>query len=526
MIKMHISKATFLVSLFCIISSNTMASGADTLTKMNTPTAYTKLLQNLDSLSALWYVKQALKLHPEEKTAESPVVIDKTELSDSIYIERLSKIPSIIELAYNKKVKAFINLYANKRRRMVESMLGLSEYYFPIFEEVLDMNEMPHEIKYLPLVESALNPRAVSRAGATGIWQFMYATGKLYDLEINSFVDERRDPVKSTYAAVNFLKDLYDLYGDWTLALVAYNCGPGNVNKAIRRSKGKTDFWDIYYYLPRETRGYIPSFIAVNYLMTYYKSHGLTPKKIDLPIICDTILVKQELHLKQVAEVLTIPLDLLRDLNPQYRADIIPAKTRSYPLKIPANYTIRFIDLEDSIYAYKDSVFFNPKISMVHPPKNVRNRSYNPEPISKNMTALYYTIRSGDNLGFIANWYHLRLSDLRYWNNIRGNMIRAGQKLVVYVNKSDLDKYKDINNMSFAEKQNSVGATVKTKTSKKKPVDTKGSGKFFYYTVRSGDNPWTIAKKYPGVSAQNIIDLNNISDSKKITPGQKLKIPK
>ncbi len=498
----------------------------DTIGDTNKSEIYSELISNLDSLANLWYVK-----HSEAyKTTTSIEKSDSAEIpvfDDEVYRDRLKSISSIINLPYNDKVKAFINLYVVKRRDIVEVMLGLSNYYFPVFEEILDKEGLPNEFKYLPLIESALNPRAVSRAGATGMWQFMFTTARLYGLEINSFVDERRDPVKATYAAAAFLKDLYDLYGDWTLALTAYNCGPGNVNKAIRRSKGKTDFWDLYYYLPRETRGYVPSFIAAVYFMNFYAEHELSPIDITMPDFTDTIMVDQELHLKQVSDVLQIDIQLLRDMNPQYRTDIIPAKTKEYPLRLPVNMAARFIDLSDSIYAYKDSFFFNPAREVLSPPKNKVNRSYTPAPPGKNMTALYYTIQPGDNLGYISQWYHVRLTDLRYWNNIRGNTIRAGQKLLVYVPSDKSQNYERINNMSFKQKQESVGIEVAPKpVQKTKQVKTtKSNGKFTTYKVRSGDNPWVISKKFPGVSPQEILDANGIKDARNLRPGQILKIP-
>lgn len=518
------------IIILLLIFSSTIVFGKnfqkDTIGDTNKIKIHTQLLENLDSLSTLWYVQKSLDL--EKKKHKKNKITGTPEFSDSILSERLSNIPSVIALPYNSRVKAFINLYVNKRRGQVESMLGLTEYYFPIFEEILDKEGLPHEFKYLSLIESALNPRAVSRAGATGIWQFMYTTGKIYGLEINSFVDERRDPIKATYAAAAFLKDLYELYGDWTLALAAYNCGAGNVNKAIRRSGGKTDFWEIFYYLPRETRGYVPSFIAASYFMHYHSEHNLEARKISYPVFCDTIMIDKELHLKQVSEVLNIDIEQLRDLNPQYRTDIIPAKTKTYSLKLPAEAATRFIDNQENIFTYKDSIFFNPKLAVVSPPRNQRNRSYNP-PTSKNKTAIYYRVKSGDNLGFISSWYNVRISDLRYWNNIRGNMIRVGQKLVIYVPTSKAANYSSVDNKSFAQKQRAIGGSVKTNSTKAtKTVSAKKlkSGSYFIYVVKSGDNPWTIAQKYSGVSSQDILDLNGISNSRGLKPGQKIKIPK
>jgi membrane-bound lytic murein transglycosylase D len=486
-------------------------------------TKYSRFIANLDSMTNLYYVKQSLKMQNVEfiDTAD----YDEDIPSDSVFEIRLATIPSMIDLPYNDKVQAFINLYVYKRRKMVETMIGLSDHYFPIFEEVLDYHGMPLEFKYLPIIESALNPRAISRAGATGIWQFMYTTGKLYNLEVNSFVDERMDPVKASHSAARFLKDLYGLYGDWTLALAAYNCGPGNVNKAIRRSGGKTDFWEIYNYLPRETRGYVPSFIAATYLMHFYTDHNIVPIKIELPIVTDTVMVKEELHLKQVCALLDLPIEQIRDLNPQYKVDIIPAKAKQYPLRLPASYATKFIELEDSIYNYNDSVYFNKNKKVVVAPKsNSYSHAYPPS----NTTAIYYTVKSGDNLGFIASWYNVSVNNLRYWNNIRGNMIRVGQKLVVYVPTSKVSYYEEVNGLSFDQKQARIGkkpTNNKPSTTTKKKEDTY-TGEYIIYTVKSGDSPWSIAQKYPGVSQDDIMRINNISNSKGLRPGQKLKIPK
>jgi membrane-bound lytic murein transglycosylase D len=477
---------------------------------------------NLDSLTNLWYVRNMTGL---QASGSSVVSTDSLAVlfPDSVYIERLSRLPTVMPLSYNRHVRNFISLYTTKRREQVGIMLGLSEYYFPLFEEIFSYYDLPLELKYCSIIESALNPRAVSRAGATGIWQFMYGTGRMYDLTINSFVDERRDPVKSTHAAASFMKNLYDIYGDWTLVIAAYNCGPGNVNKAIRRSGGKRNFWDIYYYLPRETRGYVPAFIAAAYTMNYYTEHKLVPRKINLPIPVDTIMINQELHLMQVSEVLDIPVGLLRDINPQYKRDIIPGQSKPFALKIPAEYSLEFIDLQDSIFAYKDSVYFNKQITTKSPSYYTASR-YQPEPPSANMSEVYYTVKTGDNLGYIATWFNVRVSDLQYWNNIYGTMIRSGQKLLVYVPDSKLAHYKQINGMSYAEKQKMAGKEVTVETEVSEAATEEENGDYIYYTIRSGDTLWEIAQKYPGVSDTDIMELNNITDAGNIKPGQVIKI--
>lgn len=410
--------------------------------------------ENLDSLLNLWYVNRSLETAVDDYQPGADTLIP--DFSDSVYLARLAEIPSVVDLTYNRIVKNYINVYTRKRREQMRIMMGLSDYYFPMFDEVFDLYGVPYELKYLAIIESALNPRAVSRVGAVGTWQFMYSTGKHYGLTINSLVDERRDPLAATHAAARFLADLYKMYHDWTLALAAYNCGPGNVNKAIRRSGGRRNFWDIYYFLPRETRGYVPAFIAATYSMTYYEDHLLTRAPLTLPRYTDTMMVYEPVHLKQVAEVLDIPIGQLRDINPQYRQDVVPGTSKhGYAVRIPQERSGAFIDLQDSIFAYKDSVFFD-KGKMVATPQRYSS-SYRVDLPADKYDKLYYTVRSGDNVGFVADWYDVRASDLRYWNNISRNLIRVGQKLVIYKPKGSSAPYRKLDNMSFTEKQDFAG---------------------------------------------------------------------
>ena len=295
-----------------------------------------------------------------------------------VYIERLSRIPSVMELAYNDVVQKFIDRYAGRLRYSVSYMLGAMNFYMPVFEEALEAYQLPLELKYLPIIESALNPKAVSRVGAAGLWQFMPATGKQYGLELNSLVDERRDPVKSSYAAARYLKALYRIFGDWNLVIAAYNCGPENINKAIRRyraAKGRTqedeaitaadkDYWQIYPYLPAETRGYVPAFIAANYIMTYYCEHNICPMTTRLPAQTDTIVVRRNVHLEQVAAVLGLDIDMLRSLNPEYRRDIVPGLTKPSAIRLPLADAGRFIDNEDSIYNYRADELLNKRLEV------------------------------------------------------------------------------------------------------------------------------------------------------------------
>ena len=269
------------------------------------------------------------------------------------YINRLSRLPTVMEMVYNEVVQKFIDRYSGRLRHSISYMLSASNFYIPIFEEALEVYQLPLELKYLPIIESALNPKAVSRVGATGLWQFMIGTGKQYGLQVNSHVDERRDPVKSSYAAARYLRDLYKVFGDWNLVIAAYNCGPENINKAIHRAKGEKDYWRIYPYLPKETRGYVPAFIAANYIMTYYSQHNICPMTTRLPAKTDTVMVSRNVHLDQVAEVVGINIDLLRSLNPMYRRDVIPGASEPLPLRLPQTEVSKFIDMEDSVYTYK-----------------------------------------------------------------------------------------------------------------------------------------------------------------------------
>jgi membrane-bound lytic murein transglycosylase D len=316
---------------------------------------------DLDSLLNLYMAKTYL----DEQDCNMKDV--NPEYSKEEYVDRLYRMPCVMEMAYNDVVQKFIDRYSGRLRRSISYMLGASNFYMPIFEEALEMYQLPLELKYLPIIESALNPKAVSRVGAAGLWQFMPATGKQYGLKLNSLVDERRDPVLASQAAARYLRDLYKIFGDWNLVIAAYNCGPENINKAIRRANNTTslkgengeplpvvkDYWHIYPYLPRETRGYVPAFIAANYIMTYYSLHNICPMTTRLPAKSDTVMVSRNVHLEQVAEVVGLNIDLLRSLNPMYRRDIVPGATEPSPLRLPLADVGRFIDLEDSVYNYR-----------------------------------------------------------------------------------------------------------------------------------------------------------------------------
>ena len=370
------------------------------------------MLSDMDSLYWDWQSKNYLFIDENcIMTTENP------SISDSIYIDRLSRIPSIIEMPFNDIVKKHIEAYTTRLRNKVSFILAAANFYMPLFEEALDAYDLPLELKYLPIIESALNPTALSRQRASGLWQFMLRTGKIYGLENNSLVDERRDPIKSTWAAARYLKDLYNIYKDWNLVLAAYNCGPGNVNKAIRRAGGATDYWEIYPFLPKETRGYVPGFIAANYVMHYYCEHGICPMDTQLPPTSDTIHIHKDLNLNQVAGVCNIDIEQLRSLNPQYKKDIVPGNSKTYILRLPNNTANQFIELQDSIYAYKANQYLSKRKTVA-----VKENS-------SGKGATHHKIRRGDTLGGIAARYGTTVSQLRKLNNIKGNNITAGKTI-------------------------------------------------------------------------------------------------
>ena len=370
-----------------------------------------------DKLMQTWIVLQG------EKTECQPDPT-KTNAPDSVLKMGLAKLPHIIEMPYNNVVRSMMDVYLVKRRSQVEYMLGVSEYYFPIFEKALAENDLPLELKYLPVIESALNPNAISHMGAAGLWQFMIGTGKMYGLEINSLIDERLDPIKSTNAAVRFLKDLYGIYGDWNLAIAAYNCGPGNVNKAIRRAGGQKDFWKIYPYLPRETRGYVPIFIAANYIMNYADKHNICAATVDMPILTDTIMITNRIHFEQIAAILDIPVGQIRVLNPQYRRDVVPGDIKPYGICLPMNHCLAYIDKCDDIAAYKADELINNRRKEVE--------VYRTSAPGGSGNLVYYKVKNGDTLGGIASRHGVSINKLKSWNNIKGTMIYAGQKLKIY----------------------------------------------------------------------------------------------
>lgn len=423
--------------------------------------------RNYDSLLSQYYMKRNKKATNHRFgniSVPSSVVVSAANTSDSVFAHRLDLLPTRIPMTYNKHVRNQIVYYIDRIGDKVETMLGLSKYYFPIFEGILDKYDMPLELRNLAVIESALNASAVSRVGATGLWQFMYSTARLYNLDINSLVDERKDPVKSTEAAARYLRDLYNIYHDWSLALAAYNCGPGNVNKAIRRSGGKQSFWEIYPFLPRETRGYVPAFIAANYVMNYYSHHGLSPLNLTPLPPTDTIMVNKDLHFAQIASVLEIELDLLENMNPQYKTSVIPGKAKPCCLKLPVEKMGNYIAMEDSVfnhrrYQYFDSLTFAPFSSL---------------------SKVCHKVQKGETWKSIATLYNVSEEELKDWNKTENNILQEDKTIILF------------------QKNNN-----KTITSDKQ-------SKRITHKVKKGDTVSKLSKKY-GVPASSIIRLNRLN---------------
>lgn len=513
----HIFSLVFSLIIFTSLIFSENHPQRDTINN-NQSNEYFCPSDRIDSLLVSWYYYTGRDTIDFFRTIDRENLI--LDIPDSVYLERIKRMISPIEFSHNNIVQSYIDRYIARGRWTAPKFLGLSLQYFPIFEEILDKYGIPLELKYLPAIESAFNPHAVSRAGATGIWQIMYKTGLSLGLEINSYVDERRDPVKSTYAAAKFLRNLYNTYGCWNLALAAYNCGPGCINNAIRRSGGKTNYWELLPYIPNETRNYVPAFTAVAYLFTYYKDHNYKPDNIPFIYDYDTVMITKQLHFAQIDSVLKIGVEELRELNPQYLKDVIPAGDKTYPLRLRRKYITDFIRLEDSIYNYKDTVFFNPeRFNYKIDEKIVQQPRVRPQP--EGTVHLRYTIKSGDVVGRIAMWYGVSSDNLRGWNGISGNRIRVGQVLNVYVPEALESRYKLVDKMSFDEKQRMIGIEPPPKDEAPPAVITG----YTSYTVQRGDSPWIIANKHPGISVEELLQANGLNSSSTLSVGQELRVP-
>jgi membrane-bound lytic murein transglycosylase D len=445
-----------------------------------------------DSLLHAWYNQKNTEEYVQEINLDSVKLT--SSIPDSVYIRRLKEMNSFITLPYNDIVRGYLIHYSEKMKSGMKRIIGLSSYYMPIFQETFDRHGLPEELKAMAIIESALNPTAVSRAGAKGMWQFMYNTAKLYGLHIDSFVDERLDPVKSADAAARYLKDAYKIFGDWNLAIASYNCGAGNVQKAIKRA-GSRQFWDIWPFLPRETRGYVPAFVGALYALKYHKEHGIEALAVPMPAHTDTFKIRKMVHLKQVSELTGAPLEELQSLNPQYRHNIIPGNDREYILRIPYKFTDAFISHEDSLHRHKDSIYFNPLTI-----KKIKDGG--------DGQRIVYKVKSGDYLGKIATRYRVTVTQIKKWNGLKSNNISIGQRLVIYSGRAGAVA-------SSSSSGNSSGPKVNTAAAAKGHT---------LYKVKEGDSFYLIAKNYPGVSAQNIMDYNGLSSSS-LRPGITIKIP-
>jgi len=478
---------------------------------------YEQLLNSeMNKMLELWYVKHEMANSHSilNKFSDDHQVITDENM-DSIYALRLKKMQSVIQLGYNSVVRGYINLYANKRQRSSSALLGLAQYYYPWMMEIFDKYGLPEELVYITIIESSLNPIAISPAGATGIWQFMYTTGKMYNLEVNSFIDDRRDPVKATDAAARHLSDLYNMFGDWGLAISAYNCGAGNVKKAIYRSGNKQTFWELRPYLPKETQNYFPAFIGAYYMMNYYKAHGITPAKISIPTMIDTIMVKKEVHFEQIAHVLNIDIEEIKTLNPQYKRMVIPAFDHPYPLKLRSNDIIRFLALQDSIYNYEYDTYFGPL--QVYVNAFTGKTADNAQTKKK-----YHTVKSGENMTKIASRYGLSVEELKKMNKLKSNYLKVGQKLVVgytYITPpKSTPPQKEITTPtdSTSHQNNIQPATIPSHAS---------NDNYIWHTVVKGECLASIAQKYH-TTVKEIVKINSIANMNTIHIGQKLKIPR
>ena len=492
------------------------------------------------------------------------------EVGEETYIKRLAAIPSVIEMPYNQVVRQHIERYVYRSRTLVEQMLGMSLYYMPIFEQALEKEGLPLELKYLPIVESALDPNATSRVGAAGLWQFMIGTGKGLGLEVNSLVDERRDPYRSSAMAAKYLKNLYQIYNDWSLAIAAYNCGPGNVNKALHNNGGTGDFWDIYNYLPKETRGYVPAFIAANYAMTYYKQHNISPSLARKPLITDTVTVNRRIHFSQISQVLNIPIEEIRCLNPQFRADVIPGDNHPYTLVLPSQQIYSYILSQDSIDNYRDDLYAHREVVEPGGQVSTAEEYITGRTANGDVRTINHKVARGETLSTIAAKYDMTTDELMALNNMSNQRVRRGDNLKVKApthnnaspdndeltathtddsrtattgnddmamnddqsarraaSKSNTNNWKS-RNAKYAEtnqkKGNNESASHSSKSSRHKKHAPAKPKQPTEVTVKKGESLTSISEK-TGVPGSELKRANNIEDGNKIKAGDKIKVP-
>lgn len=504
---------SFLVSICSFI---TFSSAQETVhnDEVNTTAAsYDPITAMLDSLVSQNFQNRynfINNIDSEAALHEGPAPV----FTEEEYRTKMSKIKSPIPLTYNRSVREYIDLYATRKRGLTARALGLSQLYFPLFEEVLDQHHLPLEFKYLAIVESALNPVAVSPMGATGIWQFMFNTGKMYNLRITSYLDERRDPYKATVAASNYFKDMYKIYGDWLLVIAAYNCGPGNVNKAIARAGGSKNFWDISPYLPSETRGYVPAFIAVCYVMNYAQEHKLTPVNPSLTYFeVDTVKINHSLSFSKLSTVLDIPVDLLSYLNPVYKKNFIPVSDNPQILRLPVNKIGHFIASTDALYT-PDPV-----------EAQIAARAEADTELINSQVKKYVKVKKGQTLSTIASANRCTVNEIKKWNKLKSSRISVGQRLAIYHNVKKTAPKTQIAAKTEEKKGDAVAETTLPETKTKTENSAKENiSDFIYYTIQPGDTLWNIAQRYDGVTVEELKEMNKIRNSHDLKPGTRIKV--
>lgn len=507
---------------------------------------YNPITAMLDSLITLNHVIRYNQLDANCYDPKSIVPGSVPSFSDKVYTDRIGAIHSPIPLSYNRYVKEFIDLYAVRKRGLTQRAMGLSNLYFPLFEEVLDREGLPLEFKYLSIVESALNPIAVSRVGATGIWQFMYNTGLIYNLKVNSYTDERRDPVKATFAACQYFKDMYAIYNDWLLVIAAYNCGAGNVNKAIRRSGGKTNFWEIMQYLPAETRGYVPAFIAVAYVMHYSREHNLYPVSPAYSYFeVDTVVVNRPLNFDVLSRTIDLPKDVISYLNPVYKRGIIPDIGDNYVLRLPTRKMSQFLAAQEQIFATS-----TPPARPVYTGYTSRREDETADDgnavryeITSKRVKKTHTVRRGENLSSIADKYDMTTAEIKKMNRLRSTRLQAGQRISVMAwskTKVPVKQQSEPRNTDAVASDtgkvnaNDLSAASPASGDSAEAADRKSpevasaelsapNPRFIYHVVQPGDTLWNIAKRYEGVTVEMIKDINNLRNSQ-LKPGTRLKV--
>lgn len=508
------------VMLLCF---NTAPAQAPDCSDPASPACYDPISATLDSLINQSYIQ---RLNFSELGTQQPGSFQPYEVptyADDIYRKRIEKIQTPIPLTFNDEVKQYINMYAVQKRGLTERVMGLANLYFPLYEQILDQQGLPIEFKYLSIVESALNPTAVSPVGATGLWQFMLATGKMYGLKVNSYIDERRDPVKSTYAACQYFKDMYAIYNDWLLVIASYNCGAGNVNRAIARSGGKKTFWEISPYLPRETRGYVPAFIAVTYLMNYSSEHNLAavPPLINYFEV-DTVMIHHRVELRQVADAINMPVEMLSYLNPVYKRGLVPEADGAQVLRLPTS--------RMNAYLANEAAIVQPGLQAAA--QFAASQEYQNDPVTyvNQMVSRTYKVRRGDHLQSIANKFNCSVTDLKKWNKLRTTRLMAGQSLKVYVN---VPKRVETKTASAPVKQSTpdtAGAVHPTDSSNHDAVTASATPSVpderlstIYHVVAPGDTLWKIAQRYEGLTVEKIKEINSLQ-SNELKIGTKLKV--